>query len=121
MSDAGELRLKRLLVGGFDKVYEIGRIFRNEGLSSRHNPEFTSIELYQVHSYLKIHNRIECLSHDMRPQICILTISNTSAVLACTLQRLTVCAHEGSLKIQLALPELLYHMYCCCSETHVGL
>ncbi|KAK9836068.1 hypothetical protein WJX84_007237 [Apatococcus fuscideae] len=45
---ATELRLKRCLVGGFDKVYEIGRIFRNEGLSSRHNPEFTSIELYQA-------------------------------------------------------------------------
>lgn len=43
---ATELHLKRLVVGGFDKVYEIGRIFRNEGLSSRHNPEFTSVELY---------------------------------------------------------------------------
>ena len=44
---ATELHLKRLIVGGFDRVYEIGRIFRNEGLSTRHNPEFTSIELYQ--------------------------------------------------------------------------
>lgn len=43
---ATELHLKRLLVGGLDKVYEIGRIFRNEGISSRHNPEFTSVEIY---------------------------------------------------------------------------
>jgi len=47
---ATELHLKRLLVGGFEKVYEIGRIFRNEGLSVRHNPEFTSIELYEAYS-----------------------------------------------------------------------
>ena len=38
------------LVGGFDRVYEIGRIFRNEGLSTRHNPEFTSVELYQAYA-----------------------------------------------------------------------
>ena len=48
---ATELHLKRLIVGGFDKVFEIGRIFRNEGLSTRHNPEFTSVELYQVNVY----------------------------------------------------------------------
>lgn len=42
-----ELNLKRLMVGGFDRVYEIGRIFRNEGLSRRHNPEFTMLEVYQ--------------------------------------------------------------------------
>jgi lysyl-tRNA synthetase class 2 len=47
---ATELHLKRLIVGGFEKVYEIGRIFRNEGLSTRHNPEFTSIELYQAYA-----------------------------------------------------------------------
>lgn len=45
---ATELHLKRLIVGGFNKVYEIGRIFRNEGISVRHNPEFTSIELYDA-------------------------------------------------------------------------
>jgi len=43
---ATELHLKRLIVGGFERVYEIGRIFRNEGLSTRHNPEFTTLELY---------------------------------------------------------------------------
>ena len=46
---ATELNLKRLIVGGFDKVYEIGRIFRNEGMDIRHNPEFTSIEFYSAY------------------------------------------------------------------------
>ena len=45
---ATELHLKRLVVGGFERVYEVGRIFRNEGISTRHNPEFTSVEAYQV-------------------------------------------------------------------------
>ncbi|MEG6617222.1 lysine--tRNA ligase [Peptococcaceae bacterium 1198_IL3148] len=48
MRIAPELYLKRLLVGGFDKVYEINRNFRNEGISTKHNPEFTSLELYQA-------------------------------------------------------------------------
>ncbi|MEG1869366.1 MAG: lysine--tRNA ligase [Oscillospiraceae bacterium] len=47
---APELYLKRLIVGGFDKVYEIGRVFRNEGMSTRHNPEFTILELYQAYT-----------------------------------------------------------------------
>ena len=47
---ATELRLKRLLVGGFDRVFEIGRIFRNEGVSRKHNPEFTMLEVYQAYS-----------------------------------------------------------------------
>jgi lysyl-tRNA synthetase, class II len=47
---APELYLKRLVVGGFDKVFEIGRIFRNEGISPRHNPEFTMLELYQAYA-----------------------------------------------------------------------
>ncbi len=45
-----ELHLKRLLVGGLEKVYEIGRIFRNEGISTRHNPEFTMLELYEAYA-----------------------------------------------------------------------
>ncbi|MBC2593339.1 lysine--tRNA ligase [Ruficoccus amylovorans] len=45
-----ELHLKRLLVGGFDRVFELGRVFRNEGLSRRHNPEFTMLEVYQAYS-----------------------------------------------------------------------
>jgi lysyl-tRNA synthetase class 2 len=47
---ATELHLKRLIVGGFDKVYEVGRIFRNEGVSTRHNPEFTMMESYEAYA-----------------------------------------------------------------------
>jgi len=47
---ATELHLKRLVVGGFERVYELGRIFRNEGVSTRHNPEFTSVEIYQAYA-----------------------------------------------------------------------
>ena len=43
-----ELHLKRLIVGGMDRVFEIGRVFRNEGIVTRHNPEFTMMELYQA-------------------------------------------------------------------------
>ncbi len=50
MRIATELHLKRLVVGGFERVYEIGRIFRNEGMDPKHNPEFTSIELYQAYA-----------------------------------------------------------------------
>lgn len=48
-----ELYLKRLIVGGFEKVFEMGRVFRNEGLSTRHNPEFTLLELYQAYTDLE--------------------------------------------------------------------
>lgn len=47
---ANELYLKRLIVGGFDRVYEMGRMFRNEGMSTRHNPEYTAIELYEAYT-----------------------------------------------------------------------
>lgn len=47
---ATELNLKRLIVGGIERVYEIGRIFRNEGMDTRHNPEFTTVELYQAYA-----------------------------------------------------------------------
>lgn len=50
MRIAPELYLKRLIVGGFEKVYEMGRLFRNEGMSPRHNPEFTTVELYQAYT-----------------------------------------------------------------------
>ena len=54
---APELYLKRLIVGGFERVYEIGRNFRNEGMSNRHNPEFTMLELYEAYS--DYHGRME--------------------------------------------------------------
>ncbi|MGO1372229.1 MAG: lysine--tRNA ligase [Senegalia sp. (in: firmicutes)] len=50
---ANELYLKRLIVGGFDKVYEMGRMFRNEGMSMKHNPEYTAIELYEAYADYK--------------------------------------------------------------------
>ncbi|NLM03599.1 MAG: lysine--tRNA ligase [Clostridiales bacterium] len=57
---ANELYLKRLIVGGFDKVYEMGKMFRNEGISIKHNPEFTSIELYAAyHDYKDMMNITE--------------------------------------------------------------
>jgi len=57
MRIALELHLKRLIVGGLEKVYEIGRVFRNEGISTRHNPEFTMMELYQA--YADYHDMME--------------------------------------------------------------
>ncbi len=55
-----ELYLKRVLIGGIDRVYEIGRVFRNEGISTRHNPEFTMLELYQAYANLEdIMNLVE--------------------------------------------------------------
>ena len=57
-----ELHLKRLLVGGFDKVFEIGRVFRNEGLSHRHNPEFTLLESYEAYAdYHDVAELVEAL------------------------------------------------------------
>ena len=62
---ANELYLKRLIVGGFDKVYEMGRMFRNEGMSIKHNPEYTAMELYQAYADYEDMMRIteELISH----------------------------------------------------------
>ncbi len=66
-----ELYLKRLIVGGFDKVYEVGRIFRNEGMDTRHNPEFTTIELYQAYAdYHQIMNLVEELYIYVTKKVC---------------------------------------------------
>mgnify|MGYP001318048707 CR=1 FL=1 len=63
---ATELHLKRLVVGGFERVYELGRIFRNEGISTRHNPEFTSVEIYQaLVDYTDMMNMTEEMISDM--------------------------------------------------------
>lgn len=66
MRIATELHLKRLVVGGFERVYEVGRIFRNEGISTRHNPEFTSVELYQAYAdYYDMMDLTEDLIHGL--------------------------------------------------------
>ena len=59
-----ELYLKRLIVGGMDKVYEVGRIFRNEGMDPKHNPEFTTIELYQA--YTDFHGMMDLVEEMMK-------------------------------------------------------
>src|SRR5699024_10833201 len=61
MRIAIELHLKRLVIGGIEKVYEIGRVFRNEGVSTRHNPEFTMIELYEA--YADYHDIMELVEN----------------------------------------------------------
>ena len=68
---ATELHLKRLVVGGFERVYELGRIFRNEGMSTRHNPEFTSVEVYQAYSdYLGMMELTEAMIAEVCEQVC---------------------------------------------------
>ena len=66
-----ELHLKRLVVGGLDRVYEVGRIFRNEGMDTRHNPEFTTVELYQAYTdYQGMMELIEALFKDVAQKVC---------------------------------------------------
>lgn len=66
-----ELYLKRLIVGGFDRVYEVGRIFRNEGMDPKHNPEFTTIELYQAYTdYYGMMDLVEELYRRLAQKVC---------------------------------------------------
>ncbi len=66
-----ELYLKRLIVGGFDRVYEVGRIFRNEGMDTRHNPEFTTVELYQAYTdYHGMMDLVEELYIQLTKKVC---------------------------------------------------
>ena len=66
-----ELYLKRLIVGGMNKVYEVGRIFRNEGMDTKHNPEFTTIELYEAYTdYKGIMDLVENLYQTVTKKIC---------------------------------------------------
>jgi lysyl-tRNA synthetase class 2 len=68
---APELYLKRLVVGGFEKVFEIGRLFRNEGMSPRHNPEFTTLELYQAYvDYADVMVLVEDLVSGLASDLC---------------------------------------------------
>ena len=66
-----ELYLKRLIVGGFDKVYEVGRIFRNEGMDSTHNPEFTTVEMYEAYAdYMDMMALIEDMYRTVARNVC---------------------------------------------------
>ena len=66
-----ELYLKRLVVGGMDRVYEVGRIFRNEGMDPKHNPEFTSIELYQAYTdYFGMMDLVEEMMKTVAMEVC---------------------------------------------------
>ncbi len=65
-----ELPLKRLIVGGFDKVYELSRVFRNEGMDATHNPEFTELETYEAYTdYIGVMNMVEDLYHYLADEI----------------------------------------------------
>lgn len=74
---ATELHLKRLIVGGFERVYEIGRIFRNEGISTRHNPEFTMLELYAAYGD---YNELMDFTEEMLVEAAG-TVSNSTSIL----------------------------------------
>ena len=74
MRIATELHLKRLIVGGLEQVYEIGRIFRNEGMDTKHNPEFTTIELYQA--YTDYHGMMD-ITEDMVVHVCEKVLGTT--------------------------------------------
>ena len=74
---ATELHLKRLVVGGFERVYELGRIFRNEGVSTRHNPEFTSVEVYQAFAdYIDMMN----LTENLISTVCLEILDSTKVI-----------------------------------------
>ena len=71
MRIATELHLKRLIIGGFERVYEIGRTFRNEGISTKHNPEFTMLEMYQAYGdYNQLMNFTEEMVQHVCNQVC---------------------------------------------------
>ncbi len=74
---APELYLKRLVVGGFEKVFEINRNFRNEGLSTRHNPEFTMVEFYQAHAN---HHDLMDLTEEMLRTVALKVLGTTTVV-----------------------------------------
>jgi len=100
---ATEIPLKKLLVGGLEKVYELGRIFRNEGIDARHNPEFTTVELYQAYG-------------DLRDMMAL--TENSVSHLAQTLTGSTTVAWRGKpIKFQAPWPRL---EYCKLLKQHAG-
>ncbi len=100
---ATEIPLKKLLVGGLEKVYELGRIFRNEGIDARHNPEFTTVELYQAYG-------------DLRDMMAL--TENSVSHLAQTLTGATTVTWRGNpIKFQAPWPRL---EYCELLKQHAG-
>ncbi len=91
---ATELYLKRLIIGGFDKVYEIGRIFRNEGISTKHNPEFTMLESYEAYAdYCDVMRMVEEMVSYIARQVLGTTrvpFGNTTLELSPPWQRITL-------------------------------
>lgn len=89
-----ELYLKRLIVGGLDKVYEVGRIFRNEGMDTSHNPEFTTVEMYQAYTdYLGMMDLIEEMYRELTLKICgkgVITYQGTEIDMESPWERLTM-------------------------------
>lgn len=89
-----ELYLKRLIVGGFDRVYEVGRIFRNEGMDTSHNPEFTSIEMYQAYTdYIGMMDLIENMYKTIARNVCgtdVITYQGIEIDLGSPWERLTM-------------------------------
>ncbi len=89
-----ELNLKRLIVGGFDKVYEVGRIFRNEGMDTSHNPEFTSVEMYQAYTdYIGMMDLIENMYRTITMNVCgtdTITYQGTEIAIGKPWERLTM-------------------------------
>jgi lysyl-tRNA synthetase class 2 len=108
---APELYLKRLVVGGFEKVFEIARVFRNEGLSTRHNPEFTMLELYQAYAdYTDMMVLVEDLVSGLASALLgttSLTYAGRALSLAAPWQRATmtdlIAAHAG-VAVELDIP-----------------
>ena len=108
---APELYLKRLTVGGFERVFEIARVFRNEGLSTRHNPEFTMLELYQAYAdYTDIMDLVEQLVAHLAIEVCgttTLTYDGRELDLSVPWRRATLLellAEHGGLTVDLDTP-----------------
>ena len=108
---APELYLKRLVVGGFERVFEIGRVFRNEGLSPRHNPEFTMLELYQAYADITdLFTLVEDLVAGLATALCgstTLTYGGRSLDLAPPWRRASLAelvAEHGGIDVSLDTP-----------------